>query len=171
MDTDIVVALFTLLGGIGGAHVGVFGGYYLGIGKSRNERRDEAIAEIFKEMSLFYRGMIHWTNYPTSTSWPITSPDTTWEQHCRKRFEIFSDTFYGNGIWLGESTYERIQGFAQSALDFLNELNQMNGEGKLLDGTHPWDRREQTLSDDLYEIENTLRDEMEKSRYIIPYRS
>ena len=47
-----------LLALVGGA-VGLIGGYVFGVlrtlSERRNERRDAALAEIFKEMSLFYR--------------------------------------------------------------------------------------------------------------------
>jgi hypothetical protein len=56
--TDLLIAV------VGGA-VGLVGGYVFGVlrtlGEHRNERRDAALAEIFKEMSLFYRYLVSWT--------------------------------------------------------------------------------------------------------------
>ena len=66
--TDVLIALV-------GVVVGGLGGYVLGVlrtlNERRNERRDVALTEIFKEMSLFYRSLVTWTMTPTLT---LTSP-------------------------------------------------------------------------------------------------
>lgn len=66
-----------LLAALLGTGVGTLGGYVFGVAQSRNERRDNALAEIFKEMMLFYRGVVAWTA-PNQTTGPITEPGTTW---------------------------------------------------------------------------------------------
>ena len=62
--TDVLIALV-------GVVVGGLGGYVLGVLRTLNERRDVALTEIFKEMSLFYRSLVTWTMTPTLT---LTSP-------------------------------------------------------------------------------------------------
>jgi hypothetical protein len=47
-----------------GAGVGIVGGYLVGVAQSRNERRDNALAEIYKEMTLFYGRLLSWTDDP-----------------------------------------------------------------------------------------------------------
>jgi hypothetical protein len=50
------------------AVVGAVVGYTLGVlralSESRNERRDAALAEIYKELSLFHRYLGSWTAHP-----------------------------------------------------------------------------------------------------------
>ena len=73
-----------LLVGLLTAVVGVVGGCFFGLAQSRNERRDNALAEISKEMMLFYRGVVAWTA-PNETNVPLTAePGTTWRDYCRR---------------------------------------------------------------------------------------
>jgi hypothetical protein len=74
---------------------GLVGGYYIGVVRSRNERRDAAIAEIFKEMMLFYSGIQGWIDDPRPNGSPDVEPELTWEEYCWKSFEIFMNVFYG----------------------------------------------------------------------------
>jgi hypothetical protein len=69
--------------------ISLVGGYYFGVVRSRNERRDEAIAAIYKEMMVFYRGIVGWI-------------------YCCKRLRTFMDVFVGYEIWLDEDTHKLI---------------------------------------------------------------
>lgn len=156
-----------LLAAVLGAGVGTVGGYVFGVSQSRNERRDNALAEIFKEMMLFYRGVVAWTA-PNQTTGPITEPGTTWRDHCRRQYEVFISAYQGNAIWLGKDTQEMIQEVAQAGMDFLNGVD-THGRG-MSDGTRAWDWRANNLMPKLDKVQDALRSEVEASRYIIPYR-
>ena len=110
-----------------GAGVGIVGGYLVGVAQSRNERRDAALAEIFKEMSLFYRYLGSWIEDinpdPDETSAASESSGIPARDHTREQYEKFTYTFYDvNAIWLGKDTYDLIQEFSVASRDFLNEL-------------------------------------------------
>jgi hypothetical protein len=77
--TEVLIALVGIV-------VGGMSGYVFGVlrtlNESRNERRDAALAEIFKEMALFYRYLVSWTdnydpdpNNPTGESSGIPAKD------------------------------------------------------------------------------------------------
>jgi hypothetical protein len=66
-----------------------------------------------------------------------------------------------------------IQEFSGASRDFLNELESMResaGAWRLPDGTNPKDRRKERITPKFYKVRDALRDEVEASRYIIPYR-
>ncbi len=150
-----------------GAGVGTFGGYLVGLAQSRNERRDNALAEISKEMMLFYRGVVTWTS-PDETSGPLTEPGTSWHDHCMRQYAAFIDALYANEIWLGKATHEKIQEVAEAGRVFLNGVDT---RGRVMqDGTSAWDWRAERLAPKLNEVQDVLRAEVEASRYIIPYR-
>lgn len=154
------------------ALLGAAGGYVLGIlqnrNERRNERRDEALAGIYWTMMMFYRGVLSWSTSPTSN--PISQPDTSWENYCRERYQEFLDAYFGNSIWLGEGTDDLISKFAQEGRKIVNEFSRMNGHGQLEDGTSAQDRRDKLLSPIQLEVKKALRDEMERSRSILPVR-
>jgi hypothetical protein len=72
VEVDVWVVTQFLLALLGTVF-GLAGGYVFGIAQSRSERRDNALAEIFKEMMLFYRGVVSWTG-EHETEGPITEP-------------------------------------------------------------------------------------------------
>jgi hypothetical protein len=54
--------------------------------------------------------------------------------------------------------------------DLLNELNHMRADRRLPDGTDPKDRRKDQITPKYNKVQNKLRDEVESSRYVIPFR-
>ena len=120
--TDLLIAL---LGGV----VGLVGGYMFGVlralNERRNERRDAALAKIFKEMSLFYRYLVSWTddanpdpNEPTAASSGIPA-----QKHVNDQYQKFTHTFYDvNAIWLDKNTYDLIQGFSVASRTYSTSL-------------------------------------------------
>jgi hypothetical protein len=166
--TDVLIAL---AGGV----VGIVGGYVFGVlrtlSEHRNERRDAALAEIYKEMSLFHHYLFSWTDdvdpdpdKPTAASVDIPARD-----HVNEQYQKFTHTFHDvNAIWLGKDTYDLIQGFSVASRDFLNELESMRkraGAWCLPDGTNSKDRREERrITPKFYEVRDALREEVESSR-------
>jgi hypothetical protein len=164
--SDVLIALVGILVAV----VGTVGGYLVGVAQSRNERRDAALAEIFKEMSLFYRYLGSWIEdidpdpeKPTSASSDIPA-----RKHVNDQYQKFTYTFYDvNAIWLGEDTYDLIQEFSVASRDFLNELEDMRegaGVWRLPDGTDPKDRRKEQITPKFYKVRDELRAEVEASR-------
>ena len=162
--TDVLIAL-----------VGAVAGYVFGVlrtlNERRNERRDAALAEIFKEMTLFYRYLVSWTdtadpdpNKPTAESAGVPARD-----HVKDQFGKFVLTFYGNAIWLGKDTYDLIQEFSLASRDLLNELNSMRADRRLPDGTDPKDRRKNQITPRYDKVQNKLRAEVEASRGLISW--
>jgi hypothetical protein len=168
--TEVLIALVGILV----AGVGTVGGYLVGVAQSRNERRDNALADIYKEMTLFYGRLISWTDdaippFPDQPS--RMSSGVPVKDHVGEQFTKFTQTFYSNAIWLGKDTYDLIEEFVQASRVFLNELNLMRDRvGRLPDGTNPKDWREQRITPKFREVRDALQDEVEASRYIIPYR-
>jgi hypothetical protein len=170
--TDLFLAL---VGGV----VGLVGGYSLGVlralNERRNERRDAALAEIFKEMSLFYRYLGSWIedSDPDPDEPSAASSGTPAREHVREQYEKFTYTFHDvNAIWLGKETFDLIQGFSRASRDFLNELESMrkrNGVWRLPDGTNPKDRRQERITPKFYEVRDELRAEVEASLDILPF--
>jgi hypothetical protein len=168
--SDVLIALVGILV----VGVGAVGGYLVGVAQSRNERRDNALAEIYKEMTLFYGRLISWTDdpLPPDPDQPSRmSLDVPVKDHVGEQFTKFTQTFYINAIWLGKDTSDLIEEFVQASRVFLNELNLMRGRvGRLPDGTKTKDWREQRITLQYNKVRNALEDEVETSRYIIPYR-
>ena len=163
--TEVLVALLT--GGLGLA-----GGYVFGLAQSRTEGRDNALADIYGSMSLFYREMIAWSSLPSEK--PYTTPgepSREWRDSCAGLGKRFMDTYYGNSIWLGRETDAMVNKFAVDAWGVLLQLARMNSDGIV----HPEMRRgkdllEERLAAQYREIGDRLREEVEVSRTIIPYR-
>jgi hypothetical protein len=141
--SDVLIALVGILVAV----VGTVGGYLVGVAQSRNERRDAALAEIFKEMSLFYRYLGSWIEKidPDPKKPTSASSDIPARKHVNNQYQKFTYTFYDvNAIWLGKDTYDLIQEFSVASRDFLNELEDMResaGVWRLPGGTDPKDRR------------------------------
>jgi hypothetical protein len=167
--TEVVIALVT---GVVTGVIGLLGGYVFGVlrtlNERRNERRDAALAEIFKEMSLFYRYLVSWTDDPNpdpnepsalSSGIPVRT-------HVNEQYQKFTRTFFDNAIWLGQDTYDLIQAFVEASRVFLNELNSIRADGRLLDGTNPKDRRKEQLTPEFYKVRDALQAEVEASRGI-----
>jgi hypothetical protein len=152
------------------AGVGTVGGYLVGVAQSRNERRDNALAEIFKEMSLFYRFLGSWTDghNPDPKRPTAASSDIPAREHVNDQYQKFTYTFHDvNAIWLGKDTYDLIQEFSVASRDFLNELESMRdsaGVWRLPDGTNPKDRRKDQITPKFYKVRDELRAEVEASR-------
>lgn len=154
--------------------ISVVGGYLAGFRTSRNERRNDALAEIFKEMALFYRYLVSWTDTaapdpdePTAESSGIPA-----RKHVNDQFKKFVLAFYGNAIWIDNATYDLIQEFSLASRDLLNELESMRkiaGVWRLPDGTDPKDRRKEQITRKYDKVQNVLRAEVGASRYLIPF--
>jgi len=168
--SEVLIALVGILV----AGVGTVGGYLFGVAQSRNERRDNALAEIYKEMTLFYGRLISWTDDPippnpdqpsrASSGVPVTD-------HVGEQYNKFTRTFYSNAIWLGMDTYDLIEEVIQASRLLLNELNDTKRRvGRLPDGTNPKDWREGRITPKYNMVRNVLRAEVEASRNVIPYR-
>jgi hypothetical protein len=169
--TDLLIAL---AGGI----VGLVGGYVFGVlrtlNERRNERRDAALAEVYKEMELFYRYLGPWIvdidPDPHKPSMESKSSGVPAREHVKEQYNKFVLAFHGNAIWLGKDTYDLIQEFSIASRDFLNELNHMTkraGVWRLPDGTDPKDRREKRIIPMFEKVRDVLREEVEASRIII----
>ena len=150
--------------------ISLVGGYYFGVVRSRNERRDAAIAEIFKEMMLFYRGIQGWIDDPKGG--PLVECDTSWEDHCWKRYAVFLDALHGYEIWLDEATYKLMQDFAHAGREVLNRFSLPRAVNEPdADRMAEWDRlRMDLLARRLNEATDAMKAEFDDSRYIIPYR-
>jgi len=168
--TDVLLAL------VSGGVFGLLGGYVFGVlrtlSESRNERRDAALAEIFKEMELFHRYLGSWTDDPTPSPHEPTaeSVDIPARKHVNEQYKKFVLAFHGNAIWLGEDTYNLIQEFSAESMDLLNGLNSMmSGATHLPDGTQPKDRRKDQITPKFKEVRYALREEVEASRGLISW--
>jgi hypothetical protein len=164
--SDVLIPLVGILGGA----VGTVGGYLVGVAQSRNERRDNALADIYKELALFHRYLTSWTadpnpdpNEPTRASGDIPA----WK-HVNDQYQKFTYTFHDvNAIWLGKDTYDLIQGFSLASRDLLNDLTHLrkrDGVWLLPDGKNPNDRREEQITKQYYKVRDALRAEVEASR-------
>jgi hypothetical protein len=164
--TDVLLAL------VSGGVFGLLGGYMFGVLRTLNERRDAALAEIFKEMSLIYRSLVSWTDDPNADPNKPTpeSSGIPVKTHVNDQFGKFARTFFDNAIWLGEDTYDLIKELVDAGRAILNELNSMRADGRLPDGTNPKDLREEQLTPKFYEVRDALRAEVEASRDILPFR-
>ena len=126
-------------------------------------------------MSLFYRYLVSWTDdfNPDPDEPSAESVDIPVKDHVNDQYQKFTHAFYDNAIWLGKDTYDLIQGFSGASRDILNELNSMRAGAsvwRLPDGTNPKERRKDEIDRKFYKVRDTLRAEVEASRYIIPYR-
>jgi hypothetical protein len=160
------------------ALVGAVAGYVFGVlrtlNESRNERRDAALAEIFKEMELFYRYLGSWTDTanPDPHEPTAESVDIPARKHVREQYNKFVLAFHGNAIWLGKDTYNLIQEFSAASRDLLNELNSMRasaGAWRLPDDTDPKAQRKERITPKFNEVRDALRDEVEASRNLISW--
>jgi hypothetical protein len=166
--SDVLIALVGILV----VAVGTVGGYLVGVAQSRNERRDAALAEIFKEMDLFHRYLGSWADDPTRGPHKPTaaSVDIPARKHVNDQYNKFVLAFHSNAIWLGEDTYDLIQEFSAESMDLLNGLNStMAGATHLPDGTQPKDRWKDQIHPKYNKAKNVLRAEVEASRHLIPF--
>jgi len=165
--TDVLIVLVS---GVVGSIGGYIGGVHRSLSESRNERRDAALAEIFKEMDLFHRYLGSWMNNPNPDPREPTaeSVDIPARQHVRDQYNKFVLAFHGNAIWLGKDTYDLIQKFFAESMALLNELNHMKkasaGDWRLPDGTELKDRRKDQIIPKFEEVRDALRAEVEASR-------
>jgi hypothetical protein len=172
--TDVLLALVSGVLGIKGGYVG---GGLRALNERRNERRDAALAEIFKEMSLFYRYLgscIEGMNPDSKeTSAASESSGIPARKHVNEQYQKFTYTFYDvNAIWLGKDTYDLIQEFSGASRDFPNELESMResaGAWRLPDGTNPKDRRTEQITPKFYKVRDALRAEVEASRDLVAW--
>jgi hypothetical protein len=158
------------------ALVGAVAGYVFGVlrtlSESRNERRDAALAEIFKEMDLFHRYLGSWADDPTpgpnAPSAASKSSGIPARKHVNDQYQKFVLAFHGNAIWLGKETYELVQEFSAESMDLLNGLNSMMaGATHLPDGTQPKARRKDQITPKFTEVRDALQAEVEASRGLI----
>jgi hypothetical protein len=175
LDPAPWIAVVTpLLTALLAAVISLVGGYLAGVRTSRNERRDAALAEIFKEMDLFHRYLGSWADDPTrgpnAPSAASKSSGIPARKHVSDQYQKFVLAFHGNAIWLGKDTYELIQEFSAESMELLNGLNSMMaGATHLPDGTRPKDRWKDQIYPKFKEVRDTLRAEVEASRYLIPF--
>jgi hypothetical protein len=140
----------------------------------RNERRDAALAEIFKEMDLFHRYLGSWTlSTPPDPYTPTAeSGDIPAREHVNGQYKKFVLAFHGNAIWLGKKTYDLIQEFSVVGRNFLNDLRLMksrNGVWSLPDDTDPKDRWKAQIDPKFKEVRDALLEEVEASRGLIAW--
>lgn len=138
-----------------GAILALIVGYFLGIQRARYERRDErrdiAIAEIYGAMWANYRDFILWARGDSPEKYERVS----------NSMEDFLTCYYSRSIWLGEDTREIVEGYAQTAKDFYNGVqNQMGRSGTLADGTKAIDLLNEQLEPAFDKAEKRLRDEV-----------
>jgi len=137
--------------------ISLVGGYYLGVVRSRNERREEAIAAIFKEMIVFYRGIVGWIQTPNPNGSPDVEPDTTLADYCWKRLRTFMDVFVGYEIWLDEDTHKLIHEFEHAGLEVMKKFRLPRAERRAA-----WDRlRRDVLAPIVNKASDALRAEMQ----------
>ena len=172
--TEVLIAVVSgVVGLVGGGMSGYLFGVLRTLNESRNERRDAALAEIFKEMSLFYRYLGSWieADNPDPDKPSAASGDIPAKDHVKEQYQKFTYTFYDvNAIWLGKDTYDLIREFSGASRDFLNELESMResaGAWRLPDGTNPKDRRKERIIPKFYKVRDALREEVEASRGLI----
>jgi hypothetical protein len=174
--TEALIALVT--GAVTGV-LGLLGGYVFGVlrtlSESRNERRDAALAEIFKEMDLFHRYLGSWADDPTpgpnAPSAASKASGIPTRKHVSDQYNKFVLAFHGNAIWLGKDTYDLIQEFSAEGMDLLNGLSStMAGATHLPDGTRSKARWKDQIDPKFKDVRDALRAEVEASRSIIPHR-
>lgn len=155
--------LSSLLVGVFVGVVTLVGGYYFGVLRSRNERRDAAISEIFKEMMLFYRVILGWIGDRDPKGSPKVEPDLTWEEYSWKRYEIFIDAFQGNEIWLDGTTYKMIQEFAHAGWEIMATFSVQRAVNEPYEERRAaWDQlRKELLADKLNDASDALKDKMQ----------
>ena len=175
----VAEALIALVTGAVTGVLGLLGGYVFGVlrtlSERRNERRDAALAEIFKEMDLFHRYLGSWADDPTrgpnEPSAASKASGIPARKHVSDQYNRFVLAFHGNAIWLGKDTYELIQEFSTEGMDLLNGLSStMAGSTHLPDGTRPKARWKDQIDPKFKGVRDALRAEVEASRSIIPYR-
>jgi hypothetical protein len=149
VEEDVGIVTEALIALVTGAVTGVLGllsGYVFGVlrtlNERRNERRDVALAEIFKEMDLFHRYLGSWADDPTpgpnEPSAASKASGIPARKHVSDQYNKFVLAFHGNAIWLGKDTYELIQEFSAEGMGLLNGLSStMAGSTHLPDGTRP----------------------------------
>ena len=168
---DLWIALVSLVIGVVGGYIG---GVLQTLSEHRNERRDAALAEIYKEMARFHRYLGSWTaNYTLDPNEPTgESSGVPARKHVRDQYRKFVYTFHDvYAIWLGEDTYNLILKFSTASGDFLNELDHMTvsaGRWTLPDGTNPNDARKERITKQYDKVRLELRAEI--SRYLVPSR-
>ena len=167
-DVQIVNELpIVLVSGVAGSLLGYVFGVLRTLNERRNERRDEAIAEIYRLESQFYRGVVSWTADPVSPP----PAGGNWEDYCRNLFREFTDVYHANSIWLGKDTYELIMEFGQAGMAILNEFRHMTSAGYLRDGAGRGTYATRCSGRRHDKVEDALRTEMEWSRSLIPRHS
>jgi hypothetical protein len=171
-----VTGVWAVLGVVGGGLFGYVFGVLRTLSESRNERRDNAIAEIYKELALFHRYLGSWTADPNPDPKEPTSAsvDIPAQKHVNDQYQKFVYTFHDvHAIWVGKGTFDLIQGFSLASRDLLNDLvhmRKMDGAWRLPDGMDPNARRKEQITPKYHQIRDVLRAEIEASRTIIPYR-
>lgn len=174
--TEVLIAVVSgVVGLLGGGYVGYVFGVLRTLNESRNERRDAALAEIFKEMDLFHRYLGSWADDPTpgpnEPSAASKASGIPARKHVSDQYNKFVLAFHGNAIWLGKDTYELIQEFSAEGMGLLNGLSStMAGSTHLPDGTRPKARWKDHIDPKFKDVRDALRAEVEASRSIIPYR-
>jgi hypothetical protein len=155
--------------GLMGILVGVVGGYLFGIAQSRNERRDNALADIYGALSLYYRCLIGWSSLPhLKPNVPPGEPEQEWGECCLHLSDAFNDAYFRNSIWLGEETDGMIERFAVDAQGVFERFTLMDKNGYIFpEGVAAKKLLRETLAPRYAEIRRALRSEIEVSRYLV----
>lgn len=123
-------AVVTTILYIASPFVGALLGYILGVRRTRTERREErrenAIADVFGASRRHYRLCIRWANI---------GRDCKTRESVYANFYDFVDCFYERSIWLDKDTRELTQKYAKAATTFQEKLERMSPEGFLAGGT------------------------------------
>jgi len=150
----VTSTLSTSAGAIIAALITLGVGYLLGIRQRRleriQERRENAVADIFGALM---------SNYRAYGKWADTGKDPEKEQ-------LADDSYHYTGsIWLTEDTREMIKKYAIKSRNFYESLSEeMDHRGELLDGTKAMVLLNENLGTALEKVEDKLRSEMDISR-------
>lgn len=89
-------------------------GYFLAISRSSveraEERRDDAIDEVFGSAMTFYRNCVTWASTPTYD-----------DEEVRDAYRKFLDTYYYRTLWLGKDNRKLVDELAQKGKEFVNK--------------------------------------------------
>src|SRR5215210_3903993 len=132
------MTLLPLITGLTVAILSAILAYILGVQRARYERRDErrdnAIADIFGALLKFHRMCI-----AASLTAEFRPPD--WRDLLSQSYENFLDCYYTRSIWLGHDTRNLIEAYATESKDVYVEIyNEINHADVLADGTKAIDR-------------------------------
>jgi hypothetical protein len=117
----------------------------------REERRDNAIVDVFGAMQRHYRRCITWSR----------GADPEMRRLTEESYEDFLDRYYTQSIWMAQDTRDVVKAYALEAKDFHNRLSyEMGNQGHLADRTKAEDLLNAKLNPPLSVAEDKLRAEL-----------